>query len=211
MHLHPEDGMCLMEYVSLLAAARFSDAPRCTDRLLAEMAQLVNDTVSDQARTRLVRFAPALVAQPRTSPATAPAIVAGALGPVLAMAPHRRALRRHYRRALRRARAIRTHPRPPVLERLVDGLYRRGPARHALRCAVNVAAGHTCDQSERDSLLGAMLEAAMIAATPATSLTAVSGNAESPEDIVPAPRPASTDSSVTSRRDSRALAGGTGR
>jgi hypothetical protein len=210
MHLHPEDGMCLMEYVSLLAAGKFSDAPRCTDALLAELARLVNDAMSDGARAGLVRLAPALAALPRTSPAAAPAIVAGALGPVLATAPHRRDLRRHHRRALRRARAIRRHGGFSLLQRIVDGLYRRGPARHALRCAVNVAVGRTRDHSECDSVLGAMLQAAMLAATPATNPMPVSGIAESPGTAVLVARPTSTDGSVISRRESRPLAGRTG-
>jgi hypothetical protein len=207
MHLHPDDGMCLMEYVSLLADGKFSDAPRCTDRLLAELARLVNDTMSDEARAGLVRLAPTLAALPATSSATAPAIVAGALGPVLATAPHRRGLRRHHRRASRRARATRRPGGFSLLERFLDGLYRRGPARYALRCAVNVAAVQTRDQSERDSVLVAMLEAAMSAATPTPNLMPVSGSAESPETAGALPPSVAISSSTTSRRESRALAG----
>lgn len=207
MHLHPDDGMCLMEYVSLLADGRFSDAPRCTDPLLAELARMVNDTISDEARAALVRLAPHLAALPRTSPAMSPVIVSGAVGAVLAAAPHRRDLRRHHRRAVRRARAIRAHPRSSLAERLLDGLYRRGPARHALRCAVNVAA--TSGPSERDLVLGAMLKAAMTAA--ATSPNPASAIAEPSGSAVPATRPDATDSSVTGGRGSRALAGRTGR
>src|SRR5687767_6214603 len=56
-HLGPEDGVCLMEYVSVLAGERFSDHPACTDPGLAFLAQLINDAVSDAGRPRLAPFA----------------------------------------------------------------------------------------------------------------------------------------------------------
>ena len=60
-HLRPEQGACVMEYVSVLAGERFGDRPRCVDRRLASLARAVNDTVGDTARPRLALLAPALI------------------------------------------------------------------------------------------------------------------------------------------------------
>ena len=43
-----------MEYVSLLAGEPFSDTPSCTHPVLAKMAQVVNDKLSDADRPQLV-------------------------------------------------------------------------------------------------------------------------------------------------------------
>src|SRR4051812_48697369 len=59
-HLVPEDGVCLMEYVSVLAGTAFTDHPPCTDPTLAAVARLVNDTPPDPGRPLLARFAPLL-------------------------------------------------------------------------------------------------------------------------------------------------------
>lgn len=50
-----------MEFASFLAGERWSDHPRCTHPLLASVARQVNDHSSDDARSRLVRFIPAVV------------------------------------------------------------------------------------------------------------------------------------------------------
>ncbi|HEY2204782.1 MAG TPA: hypothetical protein VGH99_09950, partial [Pseudonocardia sp.] len=44
-HARPEQGACLLEYVSVLAGERFSDRPRCVDRRLASLARAVNDAL----------------------------------------------------------------------------------------------------------------------------------------------------------------------
>lgn len=164
-HQHPDDGACLMEYVSMLAGGTFTDAPRCTDPLLAELARLVNDSVGDDARASLIRFAPRLRALPRTTPEASPKIVAAALDAALRERPDRRALHRHRRRALSRAAAATAAvPGLGYLDRLRDSLYRRGRARHALACAVYVASGHQASEAERDAVLTGMLEVAMAAA-----------------------------------------------
>jgi hypothetical protein len=160
-HQHPDDGVCLMEYVSMLSGDRFTDAPRCTDPLLAELARLVNDTIGEQARASLIGVAPRLVALPRTRTSAGPIVVA-ALDAVLCGQPDRKDLLRHRRRALRRAAG--DVPRHRLLDRLTDTLYRYGPARHALSCAVYVAAERTGSETERDAVLAAMLDAAMAAA-----------------------------------------------
>lgn len=66
-HETPDAGICLMEYVSLLAGDKFTDRPGCSDGYLAWLARRVNDTVSDELRAQLVARAPALLdtRQPR--------------------------------------------------------------------------------------------------------------------------------------------------
>lgn len=46
-----------MEYTSVLAGERFSDAPKCTDPVLAAVARSVNDYTGDVARQRLAPLA----------------------------------------------------------------------------------------------------------------------------------------------------------
>lgn len=53
-HASPEEGACVMEYVSLLAGESWSDSPACTHPVLARMAQVVNDRLSDSERHRLI-------------------------------------------------------------------------------------------------------------------------------------------------------------
>jgi hypothetical protein len=58
-HRRPEDGACVMEYVSVLAGGKFTDHPRCTHPALATLARLVNDWIDDdEARSELALFAP---------------------------------------------------------------------------------------------------------------------------------------------------------
>ncbi|MGH3843850.1 MAG: hypothetical protein ACRDS0_20750, partial [Pseudonocardiaceae bacterium] len=60
-HRRPEDGACVMEYVSVLAGSRFSDHPGCTHPGLAKLARLVNDHIEDdEVRSRLALLAPDL-------------------------------------------------------------------------------------------------------------------------------------------------------
>jgi len=140
-HLGPDDGTCLMEHVSQVEGLKFTDTPRCTDPLLATLAQLVNDAVSDRARPQLVSFARRLASRPRVGIGSAPAIVLAVLGPALERRPARRDLRRHQARARRRAAAAsRSGSGTDLRTRLLDELYRRGPARHALMSAVRAAA-----------------------------------------------------------------------
>lgn len=50
-----------MEMASFLGGERWSDHPACTHPLLAEMARLVNDSVSDGFRARLVPLIPSVI------------------------------------------------------------------------------------------------------------------------------------------------------
>jgi hypothetical protein len=60
-HRRPQKGACFMEFASYLAGERWSDHPRCTHPLLASLARVVNDTISDEYRTRLARLIPSVV------------------------------------------------------------------------------------------------------------------------------------------------------
>jgi hypothetical protein len=50
-----------MEYASWLAGERWSDHPTCTHPMLANLARLVNDCISDAARGELVMLVPSVV------------------------------------------------------------------------------------------------------------------------------------------------------
>lgn len=60
-HRNARRGACFMEMVSFLAGERWSDHPACTHPLLAEMARLVNDSVTDRWRPNLVPLIPSVV------------------------------------------------------------------------------------------------------------------------------------------------------
>lgn len=53
-HRSPEQGACVMEYISMLAGEEFTDFPKCTHRSLAQLAQNANDHMPDRERYRLV-------------------------------------------------------------------------------------------------------------------------------------------------------------
>src|SRR6478609_6669614 len=60
-HRSPRQGACFMEMASLLANEPWSDRPRCTHPLLAQLARLVNDHTSDAGRGRLVPMIPEVI------------------------------------------------------------------------------------------------------------------------------------------------------
>jgi hypothetical protein len=60
-HRNPRKGACFMEMASFLAGERWSDHPSCTHPLLASLARLVNDTLSDAERPRLLTLIPDVV------------------------------------------------------------------------------------------------------------------------------------------------------
>lgn len=71
-HRSARRGACLMEYVSLLAGERWSDAPPCTHPALAALARAVNDCTTDTGRQQLVELAPLLAGAPGTGDALGP-------------------------------------------------------------------------------------------------------------------------------------------
>jgi hypothetical protein len=60
-HRNPRRGACFMEMASFLAGERWSDHPACTHPLLAQLARLVNDTVTDSLRPRLIPMIPSVI------------------------------------------------------------------------------------------------------------------------------------------------------
>lgn len=60
-HRNARKGACFMEFASYLAGERWSDHPKCTHPLLAEVARLVNDHTSDENRTELVELVPSVI------------------------------------------------------------------------------------------------------------------------------------------------------
>lgn len=86
-HRGPADGACVMEYVSVLAGARFTDHPRCTPPALAALARLVNDRIIDDGvRSKLALLAPDLIGV-KANPATTHCVIAECLAAAEALRP----------------------------------------------------------------------------------------------------------------------------
>jgi hypothetical protein len=60
-HRNQRRGACFMEMASFLAGERWSDHPTCTHPLLADLARLVNDVLSDRWRPQLVPLIPSVI------------------------------------------------------------------------------------------------------------------------------------------------------
>lgn len=60
-HTNPDEGVCVMEWVSMVTNDRFTDFPACTDRYIARLAQEVNDCIGRNARQALHEFVPRLM------------------------------------------------------------------------------------------------------------------------------------------------------
>jgi hypothetical protein len=67
-HRDPADGACLMEATALFAGEQHTDHPDSVHPVLAALARLVNDAVSDVARAGLLRQAPRLVGTAAAGP-----------------------------------------------------------------------------------------------------------------------------------------------
>jgi hypothetical protein len=171
-HLSPEDGACLMEYVSVLSGAPFSDHPRCTDPTLGAVARLVNDSCSDARRPMLTTFAPLLAAAPPVDACRTVAIVRAVVR-TASGAVDGTALRPRLRRVERRHERVRGDGRMAAVARRLDPLYRRGPGRHHLEASV--AALHALPEPQRDAALIAALTAALSAAGAAAPAVARPG------------------------------------
>ena len=158
VHLAAEDGVCLMESVSLIAGAPFSDTPRCTDPAVAVIAHLVNYAMTDTARSSLVVLAPRLATCRRTTGHGSSAIVVEAATTealARAGADHRLELNL----ADSQSRQARREGGPRIVRKLMEVMYRRGRARHALaRSVVHV---DSLSPTERDVALRALLESSI--------------------------------------------------
>jgi hypothetical protein len=60
-HRNPRRGACFMEMASFMAGERWSDHPACTHPLLADLARMVNDIISDRSRSLLVPMIPSVI------------------------------------------------------------------------------------------------------------------------------------------------------
>jgi hypothetical protein len=164
-HASPDDGACLMEFVSLLAGERWSDSPRCTHPVLAAVARCVNDEMSTPRRQNLVPFAPELIGLHGIDQRLGAAVTLVCVDRALALTPDSRSLRRHQRLAWRILRKGDRHS-----PRLTDLVYDRLPAMHAI--AGSMRAMRSLRQSDRDVWLAELMRAAVETArefsTPAT-------------------------------------------
>jgi hypothetical protein len=161
MHLMPEDGVCLMEYVSVLAGERFTDHPPCTEPTLAFVARLVNDTISDGGRSVLAPLAAELSILGRADAIGSARLVAVVVHGARTAGSSAR-LGRAERRAERRLQRVRRAGPLGRLARAASPLHMRGAGRHRLTTAV-AAVGEAPwpDETHRDAALLALLELAM--------------------------------------------------
>jgi hypothetical protein len=162
VHLAPQDGVCLMEYVSVLAGEHFTDQPRCTDPTLAFLARLVNDTAGDDGRSLLAPTAADLSVLGRADAVVSARMVAAVVRRVQTWVPSSRRLGRADHRAERRLQRV---TRPGGLGRLARGrspLDMRGGGRHQLATAVwAVADAPWPDETGRDLAMLELLQLAM--------------------------------------------------
>jgi hypothetical protein len=159
-HLTPEDGACLMEYVSLLAGRPFNDHPSCTDPTLALLARLVNDACTDRGRNRLSRFAVSLTETPPTDAVGSAKIVLSAVTTAAAAVDAPRRLERHVRGARRRLRRVTGGGPRASMARWLDVAHRQGAGRRRLEAAVSVLTA--LPEPERDARLLEILAAALV-------------------------------------------------
>jgi hypothetical protein len=178
-HLAPEDGVCLMEAVSIAAGLPFSDAPSCTPPLLAHLARLVNDASSTAGRHELVALVPALASSTAVASATECTPVPDALDAAVqlvracteyALGLHPTPLVRHFH-----GLAVRLGQRdagltgrwPVLLRRLGASAFSRGPAHRALEASVTACLA--VPDGERDAALADLLRTGLSASLrPAT-------------------------------------------
>ena len=60
-HKSPDDGMCIMEAVSLMAGENFTDAPSCTSPVIRAFMIAWNDCLGDDDRQQLKCYIPRLI------------------------------------------------------------------------------------------------------------------------------------------------------
>jgi len=189
-HLAPEDGACLMEYVSVLAGAAFNDHPSCTDPTLATVARLVNDASTDAGRPQLAAFAP-LLAETGSSPDArrTAAVVRATVRAAAATAGDDAGLRRPLRGAERRYDRVCGAGTRAALARRLDALHRYGPGRRRLE--LSILALRELPEPQRDPALRGALAAALAAA-----------RTTSPSPAVAVPCPVPTTGTVSPSRSS---------
>lgn len=154
-HLSPEAGACFMEYVSLLAGEPWSDQPRCTHPVLAELARMVNDSTSQAGRNRLVAFIPSVIGLTSEDARTSPLLVDRLVTEAERLGVHGPVLHWHQRRAQRRLRRLECQGdgRARGLRGLSTFAYQEGPAMRAVDAVVNAVCTLPPDRRD-DALVG---------------------------------------------------------
>lgn len=159
-HLAPEDGTCLMEAVSAETGDRWSDAPLSTHPLLAHLARLVNDAVSDDLRDELAAFIPDLVDTNSPDPIVYARLAAVCTSYALTVGDSA-ALRRMQSSAQRRLGGLwrpRTRPGVLRLDEIRRWTFEHGTARRAVEASV----AH-CEKRGDDHLIGLLAAAVTVA------------------------------------------------
>lgn len=160
-HLAPEDGACLMEWVSALAGDPWTDHPATTHPLLAHLGRLVNDSMSPTGRQALIALGPRLSGLDSKNPRISAELAELSTGYALRVRPGLRlawmhgAARRHLGVAAVRPGRVRPEG---VVARVRRGIYDHGPAHRAVETAV-AALTHT---PEADRHLLRLLEEAVV-------------------------------------------------
>lgn len=161
-HLAPEDGLCLMEFVSVLAGERFTDSPRCTEPTLAFLARLVNDMVTDADRSLLAPVAADLSRLGRVDAGGSLRLVLAVVRRARATTPANPRLRRAEHRTQQRLQGMTQPRRLDRLARALIPVYVRGAGWHRLETAVwAVADAPWPDEIDRDRALVELLQLAM--------------------------------------------------
>jgi hypothetical protein len=172
-HRHPTEGACLMEATALLAGQPFTDCPDRVHPVIATVARIVNDAVSDPARQQLLRYAPALAGTTTDDPRVVDDLVLLVCRRALPVAlPIWAPAIRH---AIRTADRRRGRTRPTLTR------WQRRRAQAAVRYATIslVLAGHTRRDQRLTTLLGdclATLHRSIESPVPAVSPSAGQGS-----------------------------------
>jgi hypothetical protein len=173
-----------MEYVSVLAGARFSDHPACTDPVVATVARMVNDASTDAGRPLLASFAPAL-AETGSAPDArrTAAVVRATVLAAHAATGDRGGLRRPLRGAERRYERVTGDGHLADVARSLDTLHPYGAGRRRLELAIRAL--RELPEPDRDPALRAALAAALAAARPPTPAPAVDAQQRRAADVAP--------------------------
>lgn len=160
-HLSPEDGTCLMEAVSVAAHLPWGDAPSCTHPLLAHLARLVNDTMSEEGRQTLTDLIPGLVSAGTTEPSAvvrvSARVAAACTERALALHSNLLLVHLHHVAVAQLRRDQLTEGRDLGLGvRSWRWLFSRGPAARGVEAAV--AACLRLPEAERDAALRQLLD-----------------------------------------------------
>ena len=169
-HLSPEEGASLMEVVSVAPGQPWSDEPACTHPLVAHLARLVNDTLSDSARRDLLPLVPLLSVASNEDPRTYAQVAHTCTGYALARAVKPPFLLAHLHRVAEaqladtNRRAIADGRSPGRRAGMPAALFRRGPAYRGLESSVLACTRLPAD--DRDVVLLELLRRALVEVTP---------------------------------------------